>query len=52
VFSTPTEASHGGTLLLISNEFQCFRRFDLDKFMYSPLKLELTFAEIQLENQP
>ena len=51
-FSTPTEASHGGTLLYISRNLISNKRPDLEELMYSPKLLESTFAEIQVKNQP
>ena len=51
-FFTPTEASHGGTAIFISDNLNSHRRPDLESIMYSPKVLESTFVEINRNNKP
>ena len=45
-YSTPTEASKGGTILYIKNNFHIKPRNDLDNIMYNSKELESSFIEI------
>ena len=45
-YFTPTECDKGGTMLYISDHYNCVPRKNLEKIAYKSYVLESTFAEI------